>query len=92
MAPTTIAGQVTTTSSYGWDCSLVSMPLDLPKTIATLSGGSLCCSSFGGYTAKYQYCQEGIEEGISIKFKKPDCFFLCQHFIYLPDKLGLVAC
>ena len=38
MAPTTIIGQVTTTSPYGRDCSLVGRPIDLPKTIATLSG------------------------------------------------------
>lgn len=38
MAPTTITGQVTTTSPYGRDDSLVGAPIDLPKTIASLSG------------------------------------------------------
>ncbi|HWR45934.1 thiamine pyrophosphate-dependent enzyme [Sporomusa sp.] len=38
MAPTTLAGQVTTTSPYGRDASLVGAPIDLPKTIATLNG------------------------------------------------------
>lgn len=38
MAPTTLTGQVTTTSPYGRDASLVGTPIDLPKTIATLNG------------------------------------------------------
>lgn len=38
MAPTTLAGQITTTSPYGRDASLVGAPIDLPKTIATLNG------------------------------------------------------
>lgn len=38
MAPTTLDGQVTTTSPYGRDCAVVGAPIDLPKTIATLSG------------------------------------------------------
>ncbi|HWR09910.1 thiamine pyrophosphate-dependent enzyme [Sporomusa sp.] len=38
MAPTTLTGQVTTTSPYGRDASLVGAPIDLPKTIATLNG------------------------------------------------------
>ncbi|MDF2570197.1 MAG: korB 2 [Sporomusa sp.] len=38
MAPTTLTGQVTTTSPYGRDVSLVGAPIDLPKTIATLNG------------------------------------------------------
>lgn len=38
MAPTTLQGQITTTSPYGRDGSLVGAPIDLPKTIATLSG------------------------------------------------------
>lgn len=38
MAPTTLAGQVTTTSPYGRDAMLVGAPIDLPKTIATLNG------------------------------------------------------
>jgi 2-oxoglutarate ferredoxin oxidoreductase subunit beta len=38
MAPTTLAGQVTTTSPYGRDCILSGPPIDLPKTIATLEG------------------------------------------------------
>lgn len=38
MAPTTIGGQVTTTSPYGRDCAVVGTPIDLPKTIATLNG------------------------------------------------------
>lgn len=38
MAPTSIAGQITTTSPYGRDCALSGSPIDLPKTIATLEG------------------------------------------------------
>jgi len=38
MAPTTLSGQVTTTSPYGRDCAVVGTPIDLPKTIATLNG------------------------------------------------------
>jgi 2-oxoglutarate ferredoxin oxidoreductase subunit beta len=38
MAPTTVSGQVTTTSPYGRDCAVAGMPIDLPKTIATLNG------------------------------------------------------
>lgn len=38
MAPTTLEGQVTTTSPFGRDASLVGRPIDLPKTIATLDG------------------------------------------------------
>lgn len=38
MAPTTLAGQVTTTSPYGRNTSLFGAPLDFPKTIASLSG------------------------------------------------------
>lgn len=38
MAPTTVTGQVTTTSPYGRDPGLVGTPIDLPKTIATLPG------------------------------------------------------
>lgn len=40
MAPTTLAGQVTTTSPYGRDTGLAGAPIDLPKTIATLSGAA----------------------------------------------------
>lgn len=40
MAPTTLPGQVTTTSPYGRDCSLSGSPIDLPKTIATLEGAA----------------------------------------------------
>lgn len=38
MAPTTLDGQVTTTSPYGRDCTLAGPPIDLPKTLATLDG------------------------------------------------------
>jgi 2-oxoglutarate ferredoxin oxidoreductase subunit beta len=38
MAPTTISGQVTTTSPYGRDRLSVGAPIDLPKTLATLDG------------------------------------------------------
>ena len=38
MAPTTLDGQVTTTSPYGRDTNLAGAPIDLPKTIATLNG------------------------------------------------------
>jgi len=38
MAPTTLDGQITTTSPFGRDCSLVGRPIDLPKTVATLEG------------------------------------------------------
>lgn len=38
MAPTTLAGQVTTTSPYGRDCAIAGPPIDLPKTLATLDG------------------------------------------------------
>jgi len=35
MAPTTLEGQVTSTSPYGRDCALAGPPMDLPKTMAT---------------------------------------------------------
>lgn len=38
MAPTTLGGQVTTTSPYGRDNVFSGSPIDLPKTIATLDG------------------------------------------------------
>ena len=38
MAPTTLEGQVTTTSPYGRDCSANGLPLDLPKIIAAIDG------------------------------------------------------
>lgn len=38
MAPTTLGGQVTTTSPYGRDNVFSGPPIDLPKTIATLDG------------------------------------------------------
>jgi 2-oxoglutarate/2-oxoacid ferredoxin oxidoreductase subunit beta len=38
MAPTTLSGQVTTTSPFGRDCALAGRPIDLPKTLATLEG------------------------------------------------------
>lgn len=38
MAPTTLGGQVTTTSPYGRDCDIFGTPIDFPKTIATLNG------------------------------------------------------
>lgn len=38
MAPTTLSGQVTTTSPYGRDCDAFGAPIDFPKTIATLNG------------------------------------------------------
>ena len=38
MAPTTLAGQKTTTSPYGRDCSQVGEPIDFPKALATLPG------------------------------------------------------
>ena len=38
MAPTTLNGQVTTTSPYGRDQLFAGPPIDLPKTIATLPG------------------------------------------------------
>ena len=40
MAPTTLAGQVTTTSPYGRDCSASGRPIDLPKIIATIDGAA----------------------------------------------------
>jgi 2-oxoglutarate ferredoxin oxidoreductase subunit beta len=40
MAPTTVAGQVTTTTPYGRDCALVGPPIDMPKTVATLPGAA----------------------------------------------------
>lgn len=40
MAPTTLPGQVTTTSPYGRNCALSGPPLDFPKTIATLEGAA----------------------------------------------------
>ncbi|HMM22863.1 MAG TPA: thiamine pyrophosphate-dependent enzyme [Selenomonadales bacterium] len=38
MAPTTLPGMKTTTSPYGRDCAVFGQPIDLPKTVATLSG------------------------------------------------------
>ncbi|HEY3425580.1 MAG TPA: thiamine pyrophosphate-dependent enzyme [Negativicutes bacterium] len=38
MAPTTLDGQITTTSPYGRDCAITGTPIDLPKLIATLDG------------------------------------------------------
>jgi len=38
MAPTTLAGQRTTTSPHGRDCTVTGVPMDLPKIIATLEG------------------------------------------------------
>lgn len=38
MAPTTLGGQITTTSPYGRDNLVSGPPIDLPKTIATLDG------------------------------------------------------
>ncbi|BBB89921.1 MAG TPA: thiamine pyrophosphate-dependent enzyme [Methylomusa anaerophila] len=38
MAPTTLSGQVTTTSPYGRDCAVAGAPIDLPKVIAALDG------------------------------------------------------
>ncbi|MBZ4654027.1 MAG: korB 2 [Peptococcaceae bacterium] len=38
MAPTTLTGQVTTTSPYGRDNGVAGFPLDLPKAIATFDG------------------------------------------------------
>jgi 2-oxoglutarate ferredoxin oxidoreductase subunit beta len=40
MAPTTIGGQITTTSPYGRDCAVFGQPIDLPKTVATLAGAA----------------------------------------------------
>ena len=40
MAPTTLAGQVTTTSPYGRDKSLFGAPIDLPQIIATMDGAA----------------------------------------------------
>lgn len=40
MAPTTLIGQKTTTSPYGRDKALTGLPIDLPKTIATLDGAA----------------------------------------------------
>lgn len=38
MAPTTLNGQITTTSPYGRDCKVFGEPIDFPKTIASLNG------------------------------------------------------
>ena len=38
MAPTTLDGQITTTSPKGRDASIVGEPIDLPKVMAALSG------------------------------------------------------
>lgn len=38
MAPTTLSGQITTTSPYGRDCALAGTPIDMPKTLASLDG------------------------------------------------------
>lgn len=38
MAPTTLSGQITTTSPYGRDCAVFGTPIDFPKTIASLNG------------------------------------------------------
>lgn len=38
MAPTTISGQITTTSPYGRDSGITGLPLDLPKIVATIDG------------------------------------------------------
>lgn len=38
MAPTTLDGQITTTSPYGRDCAVFGTPIDFPKTIASLDG------------------------------------------------------
>ena len=40
MAPTTLEGQVTTTSPYGRDIKIVGSPIDFPKVIATLPGAA----------------------------------------------------
>lgn len=40
MAPTTLAGMVTTTSPYGRDTASVGQPIDFPKIIATLPGAA----------------------------------------------------
>lgn len=40
MAPTTLEGQVTTTSPYGRDCSFSGPPIDLPKILATMPGAA----------------------------------------------------
>jgi len=40
MAPTTVEGQITTTSPYGRDCAVAGPPIDLPKILATLKGAA----------------------------------------------------
>ncbi|MEG6584128.1 thiamine pyrophosphate-dependent enzyme [Dendrosporobacter sp. 1207_IL3150] len=40
MAPTTLSGQVTTTSPYGRDSAAFGNPIDLPKIIATMDGAA----------------------------------------------------
>ena len=40
MAPTTLDGQITTTSPKGRDASIVGEPIDLPKVMAALSGAA----------------------------------------------------
>ena len=42
MAPTTLAGQVTSTSPYGRDVKLIGYPIKITEMIAMLPGAILC--------------------------------------------------
>lgn len=67
MAPTTLDGQITTTSPYGRDCQRVGTPIDLPKIIATMQGAAYVAAVSVDSPKNILAAKKAIKKGFQVQ-------------------------
>lgn len=87
MAPTTLPGQVTTTSPYGRDPKIQGNPIHICEMLSTLDGVALCRACVSRLSEKDQPCQEGHSKGLPEPNRRPRLLD-CRGAFNLPNQLG----
>ena len=67
MAPTTLDGQITTTSPKGRDASVVGEPIDLPKVMAALSGAAYVAAVSVDSSQNIRKAKEAIRRAFKVQ-------------------------
>ena len=87
MAPTTLVGQVTTTSPYGRNAETQGMPVKMAEMLATLDGAYYIERTSVHNVPNIVKTKKSDQESISIPDGR-ERLFHCGNSLHLPDKLG----
>ncbi|SDF32906.1 thiamine pyrophosphate-dependent enzyme [Sporolituus thermophilus] len=67
MAPTTLTGQVTTTSPYGRDKNIFGAPIDLPQIIATMDGAAYVAAVSVDSPKNIQLAKQALKKAFKVQ-------------------------